>query len=273
MYSYDDMLRDIKTIKNCQKLSIGKSYFGRDIIAIITGSEKPKVLIHGAIHAREYITTKLIIEQIKQFLNCPICYVPMVNPDGVQLVTKGIKSVPDNAVDFLTAVNKGLDFSLWKANGRAVDLNVNFNADWGMGKYNIKKPSSENYIGMFPESESEVQSLIELSKKFKFCVSISYHIKGEVIYCGYNKVFPFHNQAVKISKSTGYPLLESEGSAGGYKDWFILNNFGLGLTVEVGDDRLSHPITLKSFSRIWQQNKNIPKITTEIAEEIWTKNI
>lgn len=273
MYSYDNLLSDLKGIKNCRVFSIGKTHFGRDIFTVITGTGMPKVLIHGAIHAREYITSKLVIEQAKQFAIYPICYVPMVNPDGVQLIAQGIKSVPANAVDFLVKINNGKDFSLWKANGRAVDLNVNFDADWGKGKQNIKTPSSENYIGMFPESESETQALIRLTKSFKFCVSISYHTKGEVIYCGYNGQLPFQKKAEKISKLTGYPLLTSEGSAGGYKDWFILNNYGLGLTIEVGDDNLPHPINEKSFNRIWSQNKNVPETAAEIAEEIWTKNL
>ena len=68
-----------------------------------------------------------------------------------------LRSVPDKKLqDFLLDVNGGnTDFSLWKANARAVDLNVNYNAKWGEGRQNVTYPAPSDYIGEFPVSEPE----------------------------------------------------------------------------------------------------------------------
>jgi murein tripeptide amidase MpaA len=44
-------------------------------------------------------------------------------------------------------VNGSNDFTIWKANANAVDLNVNWDANFSKGALNINFPSSENYIG------------------------------------------------------------------------------------------------------------------------------
>lgn len=46
-----------------------------------------------------------------------------------------------------------------------------------------------------------------------------------------------------IAAATGLPVVTSDGSAGGYKDWFLKNGFGFSITAELGDDYLLHPIS------------------------------
>ncbi|MEG1791872.1 MAG: M14 family zinc carboxypeptidase [Clostridia bacterium] len=268
MYNYDMMLADLKNLTNARIFSLGKTLFGREIFAIIVGVGNPKTLIHGGIHGRENITSRLVVRQARVYSGSAVCFVPMVNPDGVQLAELGLKSAPQNMRKFLTKANGDGDFKLWKANGRAVDINVNFNADWGNGLFNANIPSFENYIGKMPESEVETKALIELTKIYKFKVSASYHAKGEVIYCGFQDKFPYMSEAMEISNLTGYPLLQSLGSAGGFKDWFVLNNYGLGLTIEVGDDRLAHPLQESAFAKVWRDNKEVAKKLCEIGERI-----
>ena len=68
----------------------------------------------------------------------------------------------------LFALNGGdKDFSLWKANARGVDLNVNFAASWGKGKRNLRVAGAENYIGEKPFSEPETLTLKNFTQKIK----------------------------------------------------------------------------------------------------------
>lgn len=274
MYNYNDLLVDLKKLRNARIFVIGKTYFNRNIYAIIKGRGRPKALIHGAMHSRENITSKLVMDQAILFENSSICFVPMVNPDGVQLVTSGLSSAPKYAQDFLNTVNnESDDYSLWKANGRAVDINVNFDAKWGQGAQNVTEPSSGDYIGRAPESEFETMAMVRLTEYYKFCVSISYHTKGDVIYYGFDGKTPYMDEAEKISKVTGYPLLTSTGSAGGYKDWFVQDDYGLGLTIEVGDENLSHPLGYDAYPDIWRHNRYVTKTVQEITEEICTQSL
>ncbi|MDR2090723.1 MAG: hypothetical protein LBP62_03620 [Clostridiales bacterium] len=152
------------------------------------------------------------------------------------------------------------DFSLWKANVNAVDLNVNFDADWGTGIKNARYPAPENYIGPFPESEPETKALINITKEHDFSCVLCYHCKGEVIYYGYKNSTPSPALAAEISKATGYPLAESVGSAGGYKDWFT-ERFGKpAFTIEVGNEGLSYAELDGQFDAIYRQNERLTGI-------------
>lgn len=67
-----------------------------------------------------------------------------MNPDGALLSGYGIDTALESERAKLLKINGSFDFSLWKANGVAVDLNVNFAANWGEGKRNVRVPASEN---------------------------------------------------------------------------------------------------------------------------------
>ena len=228
--------------ERCKQLGqtefIGKTTAGYDIPFVDAGSD---TLIVGSTHAREHITTELIFGIFDG--TYPIDVVPCLNIDGVILCREGLSALPISAEkkEFLRKINGSNDFSLWKANANAVDINVNFDAEWGTGKSNVKYPSSANFIGTKPESESETKAICDLIRRKKYSQVISYHSKGEVIYWGFGKNKYHYSMAKKYADILGYPLTTSYGSAGGLKDWFDMNSDGLGLTVEVGNDKFSHP--------------------------------
>ena len=180
---------------HCAKVNvIGKSVLGRNIYSVsFDFQSQNSVIIQSAIHAREHITTDLALELIKdvsrQFdyykqIGTPnIVFVPMVNPDGVMISCRGLRSVKNNSIiSQLQKINQHEDFALFKANANAVDLNNNFDAKWGKGKENVKSPAVHGYIGTCPESERETQALVKLTERVKPCFTISYHCKGEEIY-------------------------------------------------------------------------------------------
>ncbi len=232
----------VKKTLNGKGFVIGKSFFGRDIFAVKFG--KGGVLIHGGIHAREHITTELVLELIKYNYRYGvvknICFIPLVNPDGVELSVNGIDSAPLGYRNELLTINGGDDFSLWKANGRAVDLNLNFDADWGKGLGNIKTKASHGFIGEYPESESETRTLVNLTDAENYNLTFSFHAKGEELYYAYNGVDYNPELTKKVSKVLGYVAKTTNGSAGGYKDWCVLKKAIPAYTVEFGRDRFDY---------------------------------
>ena len=234
----------------------------------------PAVLVHASIHAREHITSKLVMALAEGFTpkNATFYILPMVNIDGVRIATEGVEWITDDETKALIN-HLSPDPRLYKANARGVDLNVNFTAGWGEGKSNVTVPSSESYIGPYPESETETQALVSLTKAVRPVLSISYHAKGEVIYWRYGSdpcyEKRFYEIAGKYAESTGYSLVSGEGSSGGYKDWFIEEGFGLGLTIEVGDDRFPHPYPYSEFENILTKNREVFYLADEHAGKIY----
>ena len=136
MYGLDEYNIDLARCKasGASVVVIGKSTLGRDIHLIHKGSiEGAQVFVQAGIHAREYITTPLVMRLMEHYTgSCGVWCVPSANIDGMLLVTEGIGSVGDRVRrDFLINVNGGSDdFTMWKANANAVDINVNFAANW-----------------------------------------------------------------------------------------------------------------------------------------------
>ncbi|MDE7349300.1 MAG: hypothetical protein K2N53_06520 [Clostridia bacterium] len=271
-YTLDDLQNDLDILasQGAEIFDIGYTLLGRPIPCIFKGSKTGgQTLLHASIHAREWVTTPLVIEMMKNYNGSyGVGCVPMVNIDGVLLVQQGLSSIPEQSLkDFLFGVNgESQDFSLWKANARAVDLNVNFNARWGEGAQNVFLPAPANYVGQHPFSEYENIALRDLTERVKPSVTLSYHAKGNVIYKGFGCVDPNLDCAQKISDSTGYPLLNSYNSAGGYKDWYVATFQKLGLTIEVGDESVPYGDLINYLPQMYQQNKDVLDIATQCAQ-------
>ncbi len=248
---------------NGEKFVIGKSIFNKPIYCFkIAATVRPVIIFQYAIHAREYITTYLALEHIKAHVltkkTGTVYFIPAVNPDGIAIC---------NSVN-----------PLYKANGRGVDLNVNFDAMWGTGKSNTTQSGSENYIGKFPFSEPETTALKDFTLKVKPDVTVSYHSKGEEIYWQF---FQKGKRAIRdlglaqaVAKETGYKIKKTPFSAGGYKDWCIEKLKIPALTIEVGSDLLSHPIQKEELGRIYEKNRNVVQVVIDyVWEYLCKKNL
>ena len=161
--TYQELVQRIVDLQDegLEIFNAGKSTLDKNILATHIGSyEGVQILIQGGIHAREYISTLLMIEQAR-YLNATeqikqggIYFIFLTNPDGAEIVLDGINSVPcDITKQYLSLANNGFDFSKYKANINLVDLNTNFDADWGQGGQNVRCPNTENFIGFYPNSE------------------------------------------------------------------------------------------------------------------------
>ncbi len=238
-----------------EKRIIGKSVEKRSLFAIHIGShEGPQILSQYAIHAREWATALLALYHIGRGVkNGGAWVLPLMNPDGALISEVGIGAVSKVRQELIISLCEG-DLRLYKANANAVDLNVNFDAKWGTGKDNLRRPSYANYIGEAPFSEPETEALRDFTLELMPAATLSWHTKGEEIY------YEFHQDRARkmrdrklaevLATSTGYPLVTVRGSAGGYKDWCIEKLKIPAFTIEVGSDALSHPLGWEALPSI-----------------------
>ena len=154
----------------------------------------------------------------------------------------------------------------FKANSNFVDINVNFDANWGQGEKNVFQPHFENYVGPRPESEIETRTLTNFTRRLSPHFVINLHTKGEVIYLG--DFLKDENKgkdnilASQISNITGFPKIKTSGSFGGFSDWCEMSQNIPAVTVELGCDNLPHPIPLSQTNSIMSKLKNLlDKIT------------
>lgn len=259
MSVYKDALKFYNKFKG-EKGILGKSVLGVPLYYFkVQKTPYPVVIAQYAMHAREYITTYLAIKQIKEFekngkKGC-VYFIPLVNPDGVEIVEKGKP--------------------LYKANAREVDLNVNFDADWGKGKYNQKFKGDANFIGEKPFSEPETIALKEFTLKVKPDMTFSYHSKGEEVYWFFGQMGERLKRdeflAKTYAKTSGYEIKYTPFSSGGYKDWCVQKLKIPALTIEVGEDFLSHPIKKEYQNKIYKKNKGaLNKTILALSEKKWT---
>ena len=246
------------------KRIIGKSIFARKIYAVKVGDGFPVGIAQYAIHGREFITAELAFLHARVgVFQGSLWIVPLVNPDGALLSEIGLSSVSNEKAQkrllSLNAENK--DFSLWKANARGVDLNVNFPVRWGQGNKNVRIAGSENYIGTKPLSEPESRALRGFTERIKPDYTVSYHTKGEEIYWYFSQDEARRTRdeelALSLSKATGYPLKMSPGSVGGYKDWCIDCLKIPSFTIEVGKDAFTHPLGMDALADFIEKNIDV----------------
>ncbi len=247
-----------------EKQIVGKSLFGRNIYAVKIGEGSPVGIAQYALHGREWITAELAFAHYARGVaKGSFWLIPLSNPDGALLSQCGLSSVKSKRAQkrLLQMNGDKEDFSLWKANGRGVDLNVNFDAAWGKGVKNVLFPCSENCVGKAPFSETETLALKAFTEKIRPDYTVSYHTKGEEIYWYFHQSMRTclrdKRLAIRISKETGYPLAYAKGSVGGYKDWCIERLQIPAFTIEAGGDWLKHPIGEEGLNNIVVKNKDV----------------
>lgn len=270
--NYQKLLNELKTLEKKYKVKvIGKTKFNRNIFAVERTLDRSfsTAIFVCSMHARENITTDVVLEMIKQNLfdeikDFNLAFILMANPDGVDLQCGKLSSFPQKVQEKLILINGGSrDFSMWKANACGVDLNNNFDANFGKNAHSFT-PASHGFIGKHAFSEMESRAIAKYTKCKNPFITISYHTKGEEIYFNFfqtgNDLVRDEKIAKRFSGSMGYLIKNVENSSsGGYKDWCVQKLKIPALTIELGSDDLSHPIGKEHLTEIFDRNKTIAK--------------
>jgi g-D-glutamyl-meso-diaminopimelate peptidase len=272
--------------------SAGKSVMGRELNYIVVGDDPNKLFLNAAHHANEWITSLFAIKFLEEFLKAIssgnaffgydaaalyssvsfIC-LPMVNPDGADLVTGEIAPGSDIYENALAMNYPGLPFPEgWKANIEGIDLNLQYPAGWETARrikfeQGYTRPGPRDYVGAAPLVAPESEAVYSMTKASDFALTLSYHTSGEVIYWKYDGFEPPGSLSIgeELSKVSGYPLELTPEASGyaGYKDWFIQEFDRPGYTVEAGSG--TSPVSLDQFSRIYSANAPLVLRALEIV--------
>ena len=117
--------------------------------------------------------------------------------------------------------------------------------------------------GEKPFSEPETAALKDFTLEVRPSATISYHTKGRVVYYDFGldpvRKKYFRRLAVKTARTLGYKVVDGDcGSAGGYKDWCEYKLGIAAFTVEMGDDKLRHPLSEEDITEDCERSALLP---------------
>ncbi|MEK3766604.1 M14 family metallopeptidase [Solibacillus sp. FSL K6-4121] len=276
-YDYSTMVQDIRTLQAIYPFlvnePIGNSVLEKEIPGLTIGKGQKRVHFNASFHANEWITTPIVMTFLNEYLlsltnngsirglytlplynQTSLNIVPMVNPDGVDLVLNG---PPEDATirNNLIEWNGGsTDFSGWKANINGVDLNDQFPAEWELERErNPKTPGPRDYGGESPLSQPESIAMAELTVERDFARVLAFHTQGQVIFWGFMGLEPPETEQLvnEFARVSGYEPIQTIESYAGYKDWFIQDWRRPGFTVELGLG--TNPLPISQFGEIYEE--------------------
>lgn len=259
------------TFSFLKRTKVGNSLLNRPIYAYTLGNPQTQTLYAGAFHGMEWLTSLILLQFLEHCCfsvqnSCCIfgtelyrilcqngvTVIPCVNPDGVEIQLFG-SSAAEQYKTLIDGITENT--SKWQANARGVDLNHNFGAGWKELKAlerenHFTSPNPTRYGGEQPESEPEVQALVQFCKENPFCRAFAFHSQGREIYWDFGTDTPEESfmLAKQLGAVSGYLVSKPEGLAvgGGFKDWFIQYFKRPGFTIEIG--RGKNPLPLKDFT-------------------------
>ena len=246
--------------------SIGKSVCGNDILCAHCGSYDGKqIIVTAAIHARECYTALVVLRQIREFRaqKGGVYFIPLVNPDGAEFFENG-NTFGQEFLRTNAHMNK-----LWKANADGVDLNCNFDANFGTGDQQTRQaPAAHGYIGKYPLCAPESRALGSFTLSVKPAATVSYHCMGGELYWQFfqdnERVKRDKKFASAIAKHIGVKRVDGElSSAGGYKDWCVQKLKIPAVTIEL-IKRGTHPFAPSDFDADIAANADLPSFILDI---------
>lgn len=299
VYTYEQMCRDLNFLRErysdkVQVYRIGRTADGRDLLDAVVGSESASkdLIIQYSMHAREYINTPLAMRQLEEFLkgwdsqsyngkpygslvsDVRLHILPMANPDGVSISQSGFEAIRSESMrqtlkeiwQYDISIDHGSTdyvtyYRRWKANGRGVDLNRNFDQNWettgGTPWY-----SCSGFAGEWAASENETQAIVRLADAVNCVGEVAYHSMGQVIYWDYGTTGELHAKDEKLANVveglTGYALnstIDTGQNSSGCSDYFILVRGVPAITIETGKETC--PVPFEQWPDLWERNRYI----------------
>ena len=267
----------------CRTELLTTTAFDRPIRTLVIGRGPRRVIYTAAHHANEWITTPVILKFVEEFAEAirsggkiwetdagqlaetvTIYTVPMVDPDGVDLVTGAIAP---GQLQYEFAAGLGANYPQipfpdgWKANLLGVDLNLNYPAGWVQARrikfaQGFTKPGPRDFVGRTPLNQLETRALAGYTQAVDPALVLAYHSQGKVIYWQFQDIaVPGARELGEImARVSGYELADVpyESAFAGYKDWFIQEFRRPGYTIEVGLGE--NPLPLSQFDEIYRDN-------------------
>ena len=257
---------------------LARSAYGRPIWAVTVGEGERRVLYSAAHHANEWLTATVLLKFIEDYAEAlqndgeiggiqaralyqtaSISLIPLVNPDGVDLVTGAATEDEREQARELSEFYPNIPFPEgWKANLLGVDLNLQYPAGWLMAReikfsQGYTRPGPRDFVGRAPLSQIEAQALSDFTQRMDPALVIAWHSQGQVIYWQYGgiEVPGARELAERFAAVSGYALEDTpyNSSFAGYKDWFIQSYRRPGLTIEVGTGE--NPLPVDQFDVIY----------------------
>ena len=221
----------------CRMEALTTTAFGRPVEALTMGSGQRRVLYTAAHHANEWITATLLLAFAEDLAKAAMAgaviggypgrellevatihMVPMVDPDGVDLVTGAL---PADSGDYafarsLASYYPSIPFpNGWKANLLGIDLNLNYPAGWETAReikfeQGFTRPGPRDYVGRAPLDQRETQALARYTQTLNPALVLAYHSQGEVIYWQFQDIYVpgARELGEKFAALSGYsPLL------------------------------------------------------------------
>ena len=278
----ETILQIVRAYPLCRSEVIAHTAFGRPVRTLVMGTGPRQVLFTAAHHANEWLTATLLLKfgeelaaamasggkiwgvPAKNIQNLVTVHLgPMVNPDGVDLVTGAIAP---GSEEYQRAQVLGENYPAtpfpngWKANLNGVDLNLQYPAGWLQAReikfsQGFTRPGPRDYVGRYPLSQREASALAAYTEAVDPRVVLALHSQGEVIYWQFQDyVVPGARElAEEFARVSGYELEETPyaSSFAGYKDWFIQVFRRPGFTIEVGSGE--NPLPLEQFDQIYRE--------------------
>ena len=232
--------------------AIGSSARGLPIWSVSIGEGETQVFYNAAHHANEWITTPVLLAFLEEyclalldgdtlygydaaelFRRTTLSIVPMVDPDGVDLVTGYLSSGPWYECAGFTS------------------------------------PAPRDYVGTAPLTQPEALAVYRHSLRNDFRLTLSYHAQGKLIYWRYLDYLPPRSEEIAqaMGEASGYSVEETPSLSGyaGYKDWFIQTYDRPGYTIEVGQG--TSPLPLSQFDGIYADNLGILVLGLALAAQ------
>ena len=265
--------------------SFGQSVMGKNLVYIRIGTGAKEVFYNAAHHANEWLTTPVLLKFTEDyadafsqggsiggtpantlFRNYSLYLAPMVDPDGVDLVTGVLSSggYYNQAVRIAEQYPQVSFPSGWKANIAGVDLNLQYPANWDEAKrikfeQGFTSPAPRDFVGKAPLVVPESYAVYRFTKSHNFLLTLSYHSQGKLIYWKYLDYEPARSREIAdyFGEVSGYSVEETPYASGfaGYKDWFIETYNRPGYTIEVGLGQ--SPLPVSQFPEIYRANLGI----------------
>ena len=268
-----------ETYPALQERVITTTALGRPLQTMTIGTGARQVILSAAHHANEWITATVLLKFAEDLARADaekgkiwgvpaetilkyatVHMIPMVDPDGVDLVTGKATEEEQQQAQRIAARFPAIPFpDGWKANLLGVDLNLQYPAGWLQAReikfsQGFTRPAPRDYVGRAPLDQRESRALAEYTENADPALVLALHTQGRAIYWQFKdyQVPGARELAEEFARVSGYTVEDTpyESAFAGYKDWFIQNWRRPGFTIECGKGE--NPLPLSQFDEIYR---------------------